>query len=581
MNKFLKHITVALCLAAVFAPAFARQTASTSEDNRKKARYIFLEAIAKNSEEDTDASFNLLKLAHETDPENTTISYYYGFSVVSQNNPTPDELAEGLELMKENTVLRPDDFYENYIYAILCSQLSDYDETIRVIEILLQKYPDKTQMYPVLAKSYAAKGDFRKAVAVTDSLEKAEGRSVSSTIMKVSYLFNTSDTAAIIGAGQQFLGDAPGSAEPNALMGNIYAQLGKADSAFVYYDKALAIDPDYGFVNLQKANLYNSIGDSLNYEREISTVLLNKNIEVDTKIDILSDYIRTYIQQNDSSARVDNMFRTILEQHAHEAKIRSLYSEYLSFKEKYADAAEQLSYALDIDPSDPKNWERLMWLYMYTAQPEKTVRTGEKALHYNPENIAYYQILGSAYYQLEDYGKSLECYDTLLAKNKAYKTVDESDVYTLMAESHHKKGDKEKAYECFEKALALNPGNALALNNYAYFLCTEKPEQLDKAERMSRAAVDAAPENSSSLDTYAWIMFLKHDYKTALEYIEKAVESRKDNTDDSELWEHYGDILFMLGRPDEAVEKWKKSLKGNPESKLLKKKIENKTYFYE
>ena len=147
--------------------------------------------------------------------------------------------------------------------------------------------------------------------------------------MKVNYLFNTGDTAAIINNGKLLLHDAPNSAVPNALMGNIFAQLNMPDSAFAYYDRALIIEPDYGYANLQKAYLYNSLGDSTNYEKEISATLLNKNIDVDTKVDILTDYIRDCIQQGDSSARVDNMFRTILNQHPHEAQIRHLFSDYL------------------------------------------------------------------------------------------------------------------------------------------------------------------------------------------------------------------------------------------------------------
>ncbi len=112
--------------------------------------------------------------------------------------------------------------------------------------------------------------------------------------MKIGYLLNMNDTTAIIATGKQYLSDAPKSVEPNTLMGNVYAQLGMPDSAFVYYDKALAIDPDYGYANLQKANLYYSTGDSTNYEKEITSVLLNKNIEVGTKVDILTDYIRTH-----------------------------------------------------------------------------------------------------------------------------------------------------------------------------------------------------------------------------------------------------------------------------------------------
>ena len=44
---------------------------------------------------------------------------------------------------------------------------------------------------------------------------------------------------------------------------------------------------------------------------------------------------------------------------------------------------------------------------------------------------------------------------------------------------------------------------------------------------------------------------------------------------------HYGDILFMNQQPEKALEQWQKALELNPDSDLLKRKVENKTYFYE
>lgn len=159
--------------------------------------------------------------------------------------------------------------------------------------------------------------------------------------------------------------------------------------------------------------------------------------------------------------------------------------------------------------------------------------------------------------------------------------VDEADIHTSLGDIYQQIGDTANAIKSYEAAININPSNALTLNNFAYFLCTHKKDRIDDAARMAEMALAADPDNGSYLDTYALVLFLKHDYKKALEFIEKAAEHRDSDTGNAELWEHYGDILFMLGKPAEAVEKWKDALKDNPGSKLLKKKIENKTYFYE
>ena len=47
----------------------------------------------------------------------------------------------------------------------------------------------------------------------------------------------------------------------------------------------------------------------------------------------------------------------------------------------------------------------------------------------------------------------------------------------------------------------------------------------------------------------------------------------------AELFEHYGDILYMLGEVDEAVEYWQKALDlGSESADVLKEKIKQKKY---
>ena len=104
----------------------------------------------------------------------------------------------------------------------------------------------------------------------------------------------------------------------------------------------------------------------------------------------------------------------------------------------------------------------------------------------------------------------------------------------------------------------------------------EEDRTLGRAELYASIAVAAEPENSTFLDTYAWVMFKQKKFETAKEYIDKALEY--DTEPSAELYEHAGDIYFMNLDPDRALEFWKEALKLDPENELLKRKIEQKTY---
>ena len=118
----------------------------------------------------------------------------------------------------------------------------------------------------------------------------------------------------------------------------------------------------------------------------------------------------------------------------------------------------------------------------------------------------------------------------------------------------------------------------LALNNCAYYLAVEGRD-LDRAEHMSALTLKDQPDNATSLDTYAWIMFKKKDYVQAMVYIDKALENTEEPS--CELFHHAGDIYFMNAEPEAALDFWEKALELEPENELLQKKVSHKTYFYE
>ena len=123
----------------------------------------------------------------------------------------------------------------------------------------------------------------------------------------------------------------------------------------------------------------------------------------------------------------------------------------------------------------------------------------------------------------------------------------------------------------------MNPNNLGALNNCAYYLACEDRD-LDKAEAMILKVVSEKPEDGTSLDTYAWVLFKKQDYVKAKEVIDGALEN--ESAPSAELYEHAGDIYFMNKEPDEALEFWRKALALDPDNDLLKRKVKHKTFYY-
>ena len=133
--------------------------------------------------------------------------------------------------------------------------------------------------------------------------------------------------------------------------------------------------------------------------------------------------------------------------------------------------------------------------------------------------------------------------------------------------------DKEHAFENYEKALEANPANVYIMNNYAYYLSVEGTD-LRKAERMSAKTVELEPNNSTYLDTYAWIFYKQGNYNLARIYIDKAVSNMKEDEISEVILEHSGDIYYALKNTEKALEMWQKALKLNENNAELIKKTD-------
>lgn len=585
MNKELSSATrwsraslwLVIFLIAVPIVKAASDKPRITDQDRRKAEYIFLEAQNQKQHDKLDAYYDLLKAAYDIDSTNTSVSFYLGYCLLTMENMTKQRAERGLELMRKHFEEAPGDFYETTFYSDACMMLGKPQESLRAIKTLSDRNPNKLELQARLAHAQAQTGDFTGAIETFDSIEALHGKSMQITSRKVSAYMAMNDTASAINEMHALLATAPENANYNITMSGLLVQLGRKDSALVYLDRAQQVEPDNGYTYLAKAQYYNMVGDSAAYEQQVRQALINENLEVDDKMTVLVDFMRDRIAANDSTGRVDALMNVLLEQHPHEPKIHDLYSEYFIARKNYRQAAEQLGYVLDVQPTDAQMWRKLMIVNIMDENIPAAIVAGDKALEYNPDSLDLYRYIAPAYFQIKQYDKSLQTYERAIALTDSADVISRSDFIGGMGDVYFEMGDTVRAFEHYEQSLQLNPLNTGIMNNYAYFLSLSERD-LDKAERMAALAVKDQPQNATYLDTYAWVFFKKKDYQMALLYIKSALDN--DDSPSGDLLDHYGDILFMTGDHEAAVEQWQKALELMPDNELLQRKVKHRTIFF-
>ncbi len=370
---------------------------------------------------------------------------------------------------------------------------------------------------------------------------------------------------------------SPKNVDFQVFSGDIYAMFGQNDKAKAFYDKACEIDPSSGLAYYSRAQFYNSMGDSAAFNREVFQALQQKSLDVETKLAILRSYIQEMYNDSTQLPRVGKLFDVLIDQHPHEHDIHALYSRYLIVTQDYAKAAEQTERALDLDPADEEGWEMLTSLYLQENKLDEAKAAIKRSFRYYPENGRQYLVLGSIHDQQGEREKAPKEYERALELTDSTDTKTISRIYGAMGDNLYARQLLDSAFTAYQKALLYDPENYLALNNCAYYLACEGRD-LDNALSMVETAIKAEPDNPTTLDTYAWVLFKRKDYAKAREIIDKTLDLTDERSE--EILEHAGDIHFMDGDPDGALEFWKEALQLAPDNELLERKVKHKTYFF-
>ncbi len=547
------------------------ETDYLSANDRRKFDYFYLEGTRLAQKGEIDAAFDMLRQAAAVDTMSASVKYALASYYLQLNKP---QIA--YDMIKDAVRIDKDNYWYGMMLANLAQNLGDNEQAEKAYQTLIANNPQKPELNYMLAETYAQKGEYQKAIDSYEKMEQSMGIMEPITLQKVKLYKALKNDEKAYAEVEKLIKAYPQEIGYLILLGDIYLNDNKDDKALEMYDRAEKMEPDNGYLLVSKANYYNRKGDKERYLGEIRKALSNKKIDVETKVKILTDYLSDLLQKKENLDQAYQLFSELVDMHPQEESIYSLYAEFLLSQKKYKEAGEQLQVAVDLAPNNKQYWLQLMGVNMQLGELDEVITAGEKALTYIPDAAEIYMYMGSGYAMQKDYDKAVDILKRGISHLDENNNTLVSDYYGQLGDSYYLSGDKDKAFEAFENALLHNPKNTGVLNNYSYFLALDKRD-LSKAERMSGDVIKIEPDNPTFLDTYAWVFFQQGNYTLAKIYLQNALNKGGDKSAD--LLEHYGDVLFMLGEVDEALQYWEKAKNAGSESEVLPRKIKDKKYY--
>jgi tetratricopeptide (TPR) repeat protein len=142
---------------------------------------------------------------------------------------------------------------------------------------------------------------------------------------------------------------------------------------------------------------------------------------------------------------------------------------------------------------------------------------------------------------------------------------DSVELHYATASVYEEQGRVSAALRELSLVVKARPNDPAALNALGFTLA-DHAKELSRARKLIERAHAAAPKNAAILDSLGWVLFRQGRGVEALPYLSAAYA----NEHDGDIAAHFGEVLWQMGRQDEAQRIWAEASALDADNHLLK-----------
>lgn len=473
--------------------------------------------------------------------------------------------------------------------AVIAMYLKDNKKTSEAVSLWLKRDPNNDNARKIATLTALKNQDRKAAIENLGVLFRNNAAGFEQTVIELATVLQKDGRIdglydALEGLSLKY----PKSADIYFVKSLLAMQMKKSQLADTQIKKALNIQPDWekalifeaqiavlsGDMNKAKLNLRNI---SLRYPKNekikklLAQVLL-KNEDYDEAIEVYRGILLTNPNDAESEFTLGLLYLQIDKDAQAEALFKSLVAQ--------PEWQSQASFYLGrIEEQRGNNTAALVWFdkvnrgnFVFDASMAAvTLLVKEKRFAEVSSRLAVMQtrfpkqkmrlliLQAEIYSQQKQYQKAFDLVTNALDSEPEQKEL--LYMHALLAERLHRVDILEAD---LKKIIAKEPNNSEALNALGYSLLGY-PDRLPDAQKYLQKALDLRPGEAVIIDSYGWLQFKSGHPEKALSYLQRAYAKQQEN----EIAAHIAEVLWALGKKDEAKKFFDRVYKKAPDDEYL------------
>lgn len=469
----------------------------------------------------------------------------------------------------------------------------DFSSAKKALEVLLEAEPENPSVHQLAMGVYLRERNAEMALFHALAVVRLSNSSQRATLLALAnYLVRDSDPGVSLKLLHGMVGQVADKSGAYHALAVVERHSNLIEQAETSVRQAIQLDPDWALPYVLLASIY----DHSNRSEEALAVLQQASTRFSDRA-LLMAYGQMLAKSNQLDAAA-KQFDRLLQQEPGFHSARMALALVLIQQEKLEQAREQLLELVEVPQFQEQSVYYLGRIARWNEQPKQAIdwfsqieqgslyvdaqtniavlkaQTGQvdaareilrDLREWMPEQASRFYILeGEILHTAEDFAAFYELMNAAVEQ-----FPDDMKVRYSRALAAVEVGHLEILESDLRLVLSRDPNDVDALNALGFSLAAET-ERFSEAATLLEKAIQLRPDDPAILDSVGWLRYRQGQYELALEFLQRAYEKFPDD----EIAAHLGEVLWALGRKDEARKLWRVAGKNHPGSRHLRDVLE-------